>query len=348
MKTRIVENADSVGRESAAGRSLAQWFRRESGTLNRAIQIGREALTANPGDTETRQSVGDLERQLQELYAGWDKSTLRKHIMERAVADAGGAERRSVTAVRAGPPVTAGVRAADVASAVVTAKRIEGYAAVYNSLSPNWAGWQEKIAQGAFRKALETSDVRMLFNHDANHLFARSSATTLELAEDSHGLHFRAYLLPFDGPSYGLARRIDRGDICGCSFSFSGVTDEWILKPGQTDIRILKTIDTLYDVGPVVYPFYPATTVAAVFETVKRATPAAESDVTAARTRKPRRVSTFSERQYRRRQLDQLRFEWRQKNHDRIDREKRYWLALGLSDREADEKIELLFLASLA
>jgi hypothetical protein len=220
------------------------------------------------------------------------------------------------------------------------AKRIEGYAAVYDTLSPNWAGFREKIERGAFTKAIANSDVRLLFNHDNNHLFARSSAATLELKEDSHGLHFRAYLLPFDGPSYGLARRIDRGDLTGCSFSFSGVTDEWILKPGEVDVRVLKKIDHVYDLGPVTYPWYPTTIVSAVFESVQRTAP----DVPPTRTVPTRRhPATLADRLYAKRQLDQARFEWESKNWALVQKEKSYWRAMGLSEQAAAKKIDLIF-----
>jgi len=252
----VRETADLAGRTSAAGRSLGKWFERESDTINRAIALGRERLCASPGDEETSRSVRDLERERQRLYKGWKSSTLRRTIESRAGETSlspGGHERRAAL-----PAAGFEIHAAGT-SATTTAKSLSGYAIVYNKTSENLGGFVERIEPGACTEALRTSDVRCLFNHDSNYLLGRSSAATLELKEDNAGVHFRAYLLPFDPISYAIARRVDRRDVGGCSFSFVDPTDRWILEPGKIDMRIVERIGRIFDVGPVTYPAYPDT-----------------------------------------------------------------------------------------
>src|SRR5260370_34883146 len=60
-----------------------------------------------------------------------------------------------------------------------------GYAALFNvrtHIGPLRGGWFEEIAPGAFSRVLaEKQDVRMVFNHDANQLLARTSSGPLRL-----------------------------------------------------------------------------------------------------------------------------------------------------------------------
>ena len=66
---------------------------------------------------------------------------------------------------------------------------VSGYAAIFDT--PTRIGdFTEVIARGAFDEALETADVRALFNHDANQILARRHADgtgTLKLSTDEHG-----------------------------------------------------------------------------------------------------------------------------------------------------------------
>lgn len=142
-----------------------------------------------------------------------------------------------------------------------TAKRITGYAAVFNRLSENLGGFVEKIAPGAFKKAIKKSDARALFNHDSNIVLGRQSAGTLILKEDDVGLH-----MTIDPPDTQFARdlvvSIERGDIQEQSFGFTVKADSWEDMDKDIAVRTLEEIDQLYDVSPVTYPAYPDTTVA--------------------------------------------------------------------------------------
>ncbi|MFO0939838.1 MAG: HK97 family phage prohead protease [Pirellulales bacterium] len=127
-----------------------------------------------------------------------------------------------------------------------------------------WNDMVERIIPGAFDRAIkEQHDARGLFNHDANQLLGRVSAGTLALSLTSDGL---AYDIPFDqadSDHQRVAAKIDRGDVNGSSFAFIARAVQWE-EVKQEDgsylyIRTIKDVD-LYDVGPVTWPAYEATT----------------------------------------------------------------------------------------
>ncbi len=138
---------------------------------------------------------------------------------------------------------------------------IEGYAAVFNKNSEDM-GFIERIAPGAFKKALKTSDVRGLFNHDSNIVLGRTSAGTMTLKEDKHGL-----FMSIQPPDTQLVRDmvlspIERGDITQQSFGFTIQEEEWKDLDKDTPIRIIREVRELFDVSPVTFPAYPDTAVA--------------------------------------------------------------------------------------
>jgi len=139
--------------------------------------------------------------------------------------------------------------------------KIEGYAAVFDKDSEDM-GFIERIAPGAFKKALKTSDVRALFNHDSNIILGRVSAGTLELKEDKRGL-----FMSVTPPDTQLIRDmvltpIERGDITQQSFGFNIKADEWKDMDKETPIRTITEVNELFDVSPVTFPAYPDTEVA--------------------------------------------------------------------------------------
>lgn len=141
-------------------------------------------------------------------------------------------------------------------------QRIIGHAAVFNQLSEDLGGFREQIAHGAFAEAIETDDVRALFNHNSDHILGRNRAKTLMLSEDTRGLAIE--IIP---PDTQIARDImvsmERGDITQMSFGFSlrPNGENWALDDEGRVIRTLTKV-RLYDVSPVVFPAYPQTDVA--------------------------------------------------------------------------------------
>lgn len=147
---------------------------------------------------------------------------------------------------------------------------IRGYAAIFYDGSRNseyvlWEGYRERILPGAFDRAIaEKHDVRCLKNHDPNLLLGRTKSNTLSLSIDSVGL---AYDCAPGNTQAGrdVIAEIERGDMTGSSFSFSPRETRWVEEvdgEGKTTIiREILDVD-LYDVGPVTFPAYEATTAA--------------------------------------------------------------------------------------
>lgn len=137
---------------------------------------------------------------------------------------------------------------------------ITGYAAVFNSLSGDLGGFQERIHPGFFRDVLEQSDVRALINHDPNLILGRNRAGTLRLWEDEHGLG-NAIRPPDTQYARDLRVSMQRGDVDAMSFSFIALNDVWGTENGVT-VRDLITCKSLFDVSIVTYPAYQATSAA--------------------------------------------------------------------------------------
>jgi len=140
-------------------------------------------------------------------------------------------------------------------------KVIGGYAAVFNSFSQDLGGFVEKIAPNFFDKVM-SNDVRVLKNHDSHYVLGRTTSGTARLKRDDKGLYFE-YDDPGTSYSNDLSISIDRGDISQCSFGFVVAKDEWIKRADGNWERTLLECEALYDVGPVTYPAYTDTSVAA-------------------------------------------------------------------------------------
>jgi hypothetical protein len=145
-----------------------------------------------------------------------------------------------------------------------------GYAARFNSPSKDLGGFKEIIAPGAFTRALAAnSDVRCLFNHDANKVLGRTLSGTLKLTQDDNGLMFHCTLDPNNTEHRNLHSSVARGDINECSFAFTANGengDHWEDKQdadGKYFIsRTLKDVN-LFDVSAVTNPAYSNTSVQA-------------------------------------------------------------------------------------
>lgn len=142
--------------------------------------------------------------------------------------------------------------------------RIEGHAALFDSMSDDLGGFREKISPGAFKDAIPVSDIRSLFNHDTNFVLGRTKSGTLKVEEDERGLHTVTDAPDNDTIRHIVLDPIARGDVDQMSFAFrihpEGDTYE------DTADGIVRTIlpggvAELYDISPVTFPAYPDTEV---------------------------------------------------------------------------------------
>lgn len=142
---------------------------------------------------------------------------------------------------------------------------LRGHAAVFNKLSEDLGGFRELLEPGTFRAALRSQpDVRLLYGHNADSLIplARTKSGTLELREDSTGLHVWARIAPTSFAT-DMRTAMQRGDLDQMSFAFTLADngDDWAVTDDGTVVRTIRAdgADQLFDVSVVTYPAYPST-----------------------------------------------------------------------------------------
>lgn len=152
------------------------------------------------------------------------------------------------------------VRAAEEGSPYIGI--LTGYAAVFESDSLEFDGWEkpwvERIAPGAFGRSLtEQPDVKALWAHRDDAILARSP-DTLSLEEDKTGLKVEIRLIDTQQNKDVLAS-VRGGLVDAMSFGFKARKVTW--EDGEErEVRTLVDVD-LYEVSPVVWPAYPATSI---------------------------------------------------------------------------------------
>lgn len=139
---------------------------------------------------------------------------------------------------------------------------LEGYGAVFDTPTriDSWEGrFDEVIARGAFSKTLSERTPVLQFDH------GRDAATgsvpigaVEEIREDSHGLFVRARLHD-NARVEPIRQAIASGAIDGMSFRFRVTREDWD-ESTSTPTRTIREVE-LFEVGPVVFPAYDATSV---------------------------------------------------------------------------------------
>ena len=151
---------------------------------------------------------------------------------------------------------------------------IEGYFAVFGDIYELWPGATESIDRHAFDMQIG-ADVRALIDHHTELVLGRTTAGTLVLAPDDHGLFGRIRINREDSDAMNLYARVKRRDVTQCSFGFDiGEERMDVREDGSVHWTILR-VDPLYEVSICTFPAYAATGVEArrkEFDTIKRRT----------------------------------------------------------------------------
>ncbi len=263
-----IEVADGDRSIMPAAGSLRRWYGKRHNSLIESDIKTLEALGKETDPVERKKLLeksNQLKTELDELNAGMRACALANLGENKTarITQPGREQRIAAT------PIFANVGDPNDPQKYPSGrKKLSGFAALYEN-EVNIANYFiEKIARGAFAEVIKKTDTRLLFNHDANHIFGRTSSKSLRLYETYRGLFFWGDLLPNDIASDALFARVGRGDISGCSFAFSDVEDDWELPKNHNELpkRTIIKISQLYDVGPVTYPAYPQTSVQATTE----------------------------------------------------------------------------------
>lgn len=138
---------------------------------------------------------------------------------------------------------------------------IEGYFAVFNSNYDIWEGMSESVDPHAFDNTI-SGDIRALVDHETRLVLGRTSAHTLELRTDEHGLWGKITINPNDSDAMNLYARVKRGDVSQCSFGFDIIREESeVLDNGDVHWTLREV--KLYEVSCVTFPAYSETNISA-------------------------------------------------------------------------------------
>ncbi len=136
--------------------------------------------------------------------------------------------------------------------------KVEGYASTFEPyvlLTRDGVDYSEKIEPTAFDDA-DLSDVVFRLEHQGR-VYARSSAGTVEVGHDDHGLFMRADLSRTPSARDVFAD-IEAGNYPQMSFAFT-VAEDGDDYDKKTHTRTISRIGKVFDVSPVSFPANPGT-----------------------------------------------------------------------------------------
>jgi HK97 family phage prohead protease len=157
-------------------------------------------------------------------------------------------------------------RSAALVDAEVKDMDFRGYAAVFDT---PWsqalidrAGYVEKVARGAFRKALTSGEnVPLLWQHDRKDVLATTQSGNLRVKEDGKGLLVEAKL-PKNTLGEYVRSMIEAGDVRGMSYGIESTpADSNVTRENGIVHRTIANVRRLLDTTLTWEPAYDATTV---------------------------------------------------------------------------------------
>lgn len=139
---------------------------------------------------------------------------------------------------------------------------LSGYAAVFSTPTriDSWEGtFDEVIDRGAFKKTISERTPILQWNHGNDPAVGQVPIGAIsKLREDARGLYVEARLHDNDHVR-PIRDAIASGAVQGMSFRFQVVRDKWDNDP-KVPVRTIKEV-RLFEVGPVAFPAYDATSV---------------------------------------------------------------------------------------
>lgn len=141
-------------------------------------------------------------------------------------------------------------------------KRIEGYFVVFDSCYEIFDGATESVDRHAFDGVL-VDDIRALIDHETRLVLGRTSAGTLTLRVDDHGLWGSIEINEEDGDALNLYARVKRGDVSQCSFGFDILQERTDVDATTGAVHWTIERVKLYEVSCVTFPAYKETAITA-------------------------------------------------------------------------------------
>ena len=163
-------------------------------------------------------------------------------------------------------PLTAELRSVELRDAELDGYEFRGYAAVFDApwddRLTEQMGYVEKVARGAFRKALRAgTDVPLLWQHDRNQMLATTKSGNLRIQEDGRGLVVEATLPQTTLGAY-TREMIERRDVQGMSYGMQTAREDSIITRSQGIMyRTIANVRRLLDVSLTWEPACSATSV---------------------------------------------------------------------------------------
>lgn len=137
-------------------------------------------------------------------------------------------------------------------------KILAGYFAVFDGYY-YFGEDAERIDPHAFDN-WRNKDVRRLTNHDDTLVLGRTTAGTLTLKIDAHGLYGEIIINENDRRALDTYYRVQRGDVTQCSFGFE-IVEEYAEERENGGLMWVITDINLYEVSVCTFPAYEDTVI---------------------------------------------------------------------------------------
>lgn len=139
---------------------------------------------------------------------------------------------------------------------------IEGYFAVFGERYDMGWGMSEEIAPTAFDESIN-GDVRALINHDKKLVLGRTTASTLTLRKDNHGLWGTIKINKEDQDALNVWARVKRRDVSQASFGFIEQECERVVDRSKGTVHFVQKKVLLKEVTVCTFAAYESTSLSA-------------------------------------------------------------------------------------